>query len=89
MRDGDSSSVGIVPVGQLTVRKLDDEIIRRLKLRAARHGRSAEAELRAILEEALQSEEEDFWTLADRLRAETPQPQSDSGELVREMRDER
>ncbi len=77
-------------MGQLTVRKLDDEIIRRLKLRAARHGRSAEAELRAILEAALKSEEEeDFWTAADRLRAETPQPQSDSGDLVREMRDER
>jgi antitoxin FitA len=81
--------MGIVSVGQLTVRKLDDEIIRRLKRRAARHGRSAEAEHRAILEEALRTEEDDFWTAADRLRAETPQPQSDSGDLVREMRDER
>ncbi len=82
-------------MGRLTVRKLDDEIIRRLTLRAARHGRSAEAEHRAILEEALRAEEarqlspEEFWALADRLRAKTPQPQSDSGDLVREMRDER
>ncbi len=76
-------------MGQLTVRKVDDELIRRLKIRAAKHGRSAEAEVRAILEEALRAEGEDFWALADRLRAETPQPQSDSGDRVREMRDER
>ena len=36
-------------MGQLTVRKLDDELIRRLKIRAALHGRSAEAEHREIL----------------------------------------
>ena len=76
-------------MGQLTVRKVDEELIRRLKIRAAKHGRSAEAEVRAILEEALRAEGEDFWAIADRLRAETPQPQSDSGDLVREMRDER
>ena len=37
----------------LIVRQLDEEIVRRLKLRAAAHGRSAEAEHRAILETAL------------------------------------
>ena len=37
----------------LVVRRLDDEIVRRLKARAAAHGRSAEAEHRAILEHAL------------------------------------
>lgn len=38
---------------QLIVRNLKDEIVRELKLRAARHGRSAEAEHREILREAL------------------------------------
>ncbi len=38
---------------QLIVRNLEDEVIRELKLRAARHGRSAEAEHREILREAL------------------------------------
>ena len=38
---------------QLIVRNLDEEIVRELKLRAARHGRSAEAEHREILREAL------------------------------------
>jgi len=43
---------------QLIVRNLDEEIVRELKLRAARHGRSAEAEHREILREALLSSKE-------------------------------
>jgi len=37
----------------VTVRKLPEETHRALKLRAAQHGRSTEAEIRAILEEAV------------------------------------
>jgi plasmid stability protein len=37
----------------LTVRNLPEETRRALRLRAARHGRSTEAEVRAILEEAV------------------------------------
>lgn len=37
----------------LTVRNLDKEIVRRLRIRAAEHGRSAEAEHREILRAAL------------------------------------
>jgi antitoxin FitA len=37
----------------VTVRNLPDETHRALKQRAARHGRSTEAEIRAILEEAV------------------------------------
>ena len=33
----------------LTVRNLDDDLVRRLRIRAAEHGRSAEAEHREIL----------------------------------------
>jgi len=33
----------------LTVRNLDDDVVRRLRMRAAEHGRSAEAEHREIL----------------------------------------
>lgn len=40
-------------MAQLIVRNLDDKIIRALKVRAARYGRSAEAEHREILREAL------------------------------------
>jgi plasmid stability protein len=38
---------------QLIVRHLEEEVVRELKLRAARHGRSAEAEHREILREVL------------------------------------
>jgi antitoxin FitA len=37
----------------VTVRNLTDETHRALKLRAAQHGRSTEAEIRVILEEAV------------------------------------
>jgi len=40
-------------LAQLLVRKVRDDLVRALKLRAARHGRSAEAEHREILREAL------------------------------------
>lgn len=36
----------------VTVRNLPDEVHRALRVRAARHGRSTEAEIRAILEAA-------------------------------------
>jgi plasmid stability protein len=36
----------------VTIRNLSEETHRALKLRAARHGRSTEAEMRAILDEA-------------------------------------
>lgn len=42
-----------MPVAVLTVRNLPDEVHRALRARAAGHGRSTEAEVRAILEEAV------------------------------------
>lgn len=47
----------------VTIRRLSEEAHRALKLRAARHNRSAEAEMRAILEAAVLP--------ADRLRLGT------------------
>lgn len=43
-------------MGQLIVRNLDDSLVLALKRRAARHGRSNEAEHRAILHEILAAE---------------------------------
>jgi plasmid stability protein len=40
-------------MNQLIVRNLEEEVVQALKIRAARHGRSAEAEHREILREAL------------------------------------
>ena len=41
-------------MAQLVVRNIEDEIVKELKVRAARNGRSAEEEHRQILREALQ-----------------------------------
>jgi antitoxin FitA len=43
----------------LTVRNLEDDVVRRLRIRAAEHGRSAEAEHREILRLALIGDESD------------------------------
>lgn len=71
-------------MSQLTVRKLDPELVRRLKIRAAEHNRSAEAEHRAILEAALRPRATGFWERAATLRGETEgRRATDSVELLR------
>jgi antitoxin FitA len=45
-------------VATLTVRNLEDDVVRRLRVRAAEHGRSAEAEHRDILRTALACDDE-------------------------------
>jgi hypothetical protein len=47
---------GGAEVAQLLVRRLDDGVKARLKARARKHGRSLEAEARAILEKAANAE---------------------------------
>jgi len=44
-------------MGQLIVRNIEDDIVRALKRRAAKQGRSAEAEHREILREVLREEQ--------------------------------
>lgn len=77
--------------GSLSVRDVDDELIARLKRRAARHGRSAEAEVRDILRHVLEGEAEtDFATLAAELRRLTAGRRHTPAEVLqREGRDER
>lgn len=43
-------------MASITVRNVPDEVHRALRVRAAMHGRSAEAEIRAILESAVRPE---------------------------------
>lgn len=77
--------------GNLHVRNLDDDLIARLKRRAARHCRSTEAEHREILRQALAQEEEpSFEKLAADLRKLTKRRrQTPSEVLLREGRTER
>ena len=48
-----AEATGEVPMGTITVRNLDDAVQQRLRERAAAHGRSMEAEARAILTSAV------------------------------------
>jgi plasmid stability protein len=77
--------------GNLHVRNLDDDLIARLKRRAARHGRSTEAEHREILRQALATEvEPSFESLAADLRKLTKdRKQTPSEKLLREGREQR
>jgi len=76
-------------MAQLTIRKVPDEVVRALKIRAAQQGRSAEAELRLILQQAAAARAADFWAQADALRAQSGRQRYESGRLLREMRDRR
>lgn len=77
-------------MGQLLVRDLDDEVIRRLKQRAAAHGRSTEAEHRAILEAAVRGRAETSAVEASRRFRQEIAPSGPNGtDIIREAREER
>ena len=52
----------------MTIRKLDDRLKKRLRLQAARHGRSMEEEARQILKAELQEEPKREENLAESIR---------------------
>ena len=64
----DSGFIEGVAVAQLTVRNVNDQVVRALKQRAAAHGRSAEAEHRELLRNALLPGQESFAARARALR---------------------
>ena len=75
-------------MAQLTLRNLDPELVRQLKIRAAAHNRSAEAEHRAILETALRPSNGSFWEQAASMRRATRgRAAKDSAVLIRHDRD--
>ena len=78
-------------MANLSVRNLDQDLVARLKRRAARHGHSTEAEIREILRQTLSAEAElSFDDLAAELRALTAERSHTPAEqLLREGRDER
>ncbi len=63
------STQEVVVVSAVSIRNLDARVKERLRVRAALHGRSMEAEMRAILTDAVSETEEDrglFQALLDR-----------------------
>ena len=79
----------------LHVRNVDEEIVRRLKRRAAENGRSAEAEHRAALEQVFGGMSKEEWArradaLRARIEAEHGGPLTPGSEVfIREDRDSR
>jgi antitoxin FitA len=81
-------------MAQMTIRRLDDELYRKLKVRAARHGRSAEAEVREILRQTLTDQgtraaSDDWIRRAEALARTLPRPATDTADLIRDERDRR
>ncbi len=55
-------------MGSITIRRLDDSLKARLRVRAAHHGRSMEEEVRQILKAELQGEPKREENLAESIR---------------------
>ena len=77
---------------EVLVRNLDESVVERLKTRASGNGRSLQAELKLILEQAARLEASrpsraEYRALADRVRvALGDRPQADSAALLAEDR---
>ena len=75
-------------MSQILVRGLDDGLVLRLKERAARNGRSLEAEVRTILERSATSPDEAVRGLLDQWRTRLEGRKfSDSSDLIAEDRE--
>ena len=75
----------------LSIRNLDDDTAERIRRRAARHGRSTEAEIRDILTRAAAEDIEVDWAdLARRIAALSPPlPAGTTTAILREARNTR
>jgi plasmid stability protein len=73
----------------LTVRGVDDKLVKKLKAQAKRNHRSLEAELREIIRRGVVPDVKSVLREMRRIRAMTPRdrPQTDSTLLIREDRD--
>lgn len=84
-------------MAQLTIRKMDEAVVERLRRRAKQSQRSLEAELRVILANAVPIEETDratAWAEIDRIRARVSKRLKgrvldDSTKIIRAARDGR
>lgn len=68
LRLNDGNAI-IEAMASITIRRLDDATKARLRVRAARHGRSMEAEVRDILQCAVAGQPRNPQNLADAIRA--------------------
>jgi len=77
-------------MAQILVRNLDERVVRRLKARARRSGRSLQAEVRTILEQTPTLDMKAALKLADKIRRSFGDRRfEDSAKLIRRERDRR
>jgi plasmid stability protein len=81
-------------MGQVVIRNIDDQVLDRLKARAAEQHKSLEQSLRELLAEAAKPSRAELIAELDRIQAMTParqpgKPYPTAEQLVRESRDER
>ena len=74
-------------MGQVLVRKLEDDVIRRLKAKAKASGRSLEDLARSALREAAKPCPEEVWAEIDRIREMNGRSDFNSTAYLRQMRD--
>lgn len=77
-------------MSDILIRDVDPEAVDAIKARAARGGRSMQAELRQVIEDIAEQERRRkiFWERADALRKSLEgREHSDSADLIREDRD--
>lgn len=78
-------------MAQVLVRNLKERVVTRLKKRAAQRGRSLQAEVKQILEDAAaEADQTDVWKRIEKFRERmmrSGRTFSDSAELIREDRD--
>jgi plasmid stability protein len=75
-------------MAQTLVRKLPDSLVQQLKARAQRNGRSLEAEVRDVLQQAVTKEKAEFFKVADAMRARLAgRHHTETLELLRADRD--
>lgn len=74
-------------MGQVLVRNLDDDIIERLKKKAAQEEKSLEQVLREIIAAGAGPSREQDWKEIDEFRAQVGSVGADFVEIIREFRD--
>lgn len=74
-------------MSQILVRNMNEKLVKRLKDRAKRQGRSLQAEVKDILENAVAADPAAALRLADKIRRSWGKTFDDSARLIREDRD--
>lgn len=76
-------------MSQLLIPDVAESLLQQLQQRAARHGRSVEAEARGILEDALRKDADQIWAEVDAIRERLAATGRDFGDSVQDIREDR